>query len=91
MIQTKIAAVQGQYRYCVYLPRRQQRVLVTLSSHNEAIDSTTLAAPTHRDRPRADTFYGNEGAKDLAVSGKLRQKRLQQIQLITETCHGVML
>lgn len=91
MIQTKLAGVQGQRHRYVRPLRRQGRVSVTLSSHIGAINSTTLVDPTRRDRSTVDTFCGNEGAEDPAVSDKRRRKRLQQTRSIMETYHEVVL
>lgn len=91
MIRRKTVGAQGQRRYSVHLLCGHQGVSATLSSRIEATSLTTSTAPTHRGRPGAGTFCGNEGVKDQAVSDKSRQKRLQQIRWITVTYRGAVL
>jgi len=90
-IQTKITGVRGRCHLFVHRLRCQNNALATLSSRSGAVDSATSVAPTRRDRPKVGIFCGSEGAKGPAVSGKSRQKRLHQIQLITGTYPGVVL
>ena len=91
MIQTKITGAQGLRRYSAHQMPRQKRVLATLSSRSGVVDLTTSIAPTHQDRPKVDTFCESEDAKDPAVSGRSRRRRLQQTRSITGTYPEVVL